>query len=94
MKFILENNKYNILDLFRRLGYHPHKNRQSFSRRLSSNEFPRFHVYYKEATGGLELSMHIDQKAACYGGQSAHSGEYDGQLLEEEKQRIILQLKN
>ncbi|MBT6690770.1 hypothetical protein HOB10_00345 [Candidatus Parcubacteria bacterium] len=89
MKFVLENIKVNHLNLMRRLGYHPHKRNQSFARRLSSNEFPRFHVYLKEKPSGLEFSLHLDQKGACYEGHTAHSGDYDTEVLDQEKQRII-----
>jgi len=94
MKFLIDNNKYNILALTRHLGYHPHKNQQSFSRRLNSGQFPRFHIYIKQSSQGLEFSLHLDQKGACYEEQVAHSGDYDGQVLEEEKVRIINLLKN
>jgi len=94
MKFLVENNKYNILALTRRIAYHPHKNNNSFSRRLAVNEFPRFHVYIKELKKGVEFSLHLDQKGACYKDQTAHSGEYDGEILEDEKNRIIKLLKD
>ncbi|MBT4516930.1 MAG: hypothetical protein HOC78_03460 [Candidatus Komeilibacteria bacterium] len=94
MKFLVNNNKYNILALSRLIGYHPHRNNKSFSRRLSSGEFPRFHIYTKELESGLEFSLHLDQKGACHTGQTAHSGDYDGQVLETEKERIINLLKD
>ena len=89
MKFVLENIKVNHLNLMRRLGYHPHKRNQSFARRLASGEFPRFHIYLKDKTEGLEFSLHLDQKGVCYEGQTAHSGDYDTEVLEQEKRRII-----
>ena len=92
MKFLVDNNKYNILALTRLLGYHPHKN-QSFSRRLNSGQFPRFHIYLSQVVKGWEFSLHLDQKGACYQDQVAHSGDYDGPILEEEKIRIINLLK-
>jgi len=94
MKFIINNNKYNILALTRRIGYHPHRNNKSFSRRLESGEFPRFHIYIKKLESSLEISLHLDQKGACYDGQTAHSGDYDGQILETEKERISNLLKD
>jgi len=89
MKFLIEQLKTNHLNMMRRLGYHPHRHNQSFARRLSSNEFPRFHVYLKDSKAGLEFSLHLDQKGACYEGQTAHSGDYDTEVLEQEKRRII-----
>ncbi|MFA6466431.1 MAG: hypothetical protein WCV71_01060 [Patescibacteria group bacterium] len=94
MKFLINNNKYNILALTRQIGYHPHKNKQSFSRRLDSGEFPRLHVYIKELDDAWEFSLHLDQKGACYDGQTAHNGDYDGEILEAEKNRISNLLKD
>lgn len=89
MKFNIQNTGTNPLHLMRRLGYHPHKNKDSYARRLSNSEFPRFHVYLSSKNNELQVSIHIDQKAACYENHTAHSGDYDGELLEQEKQRII-----
>lgn len=89
MKFILAKISENQLNLMRRLGYHPHRNGQSFARRLARTEFPRFHAYLKEVAGGLEISLHLDQKGACYDNQTAHSGDYEGNLLVEEKERLL-----
>ncbi|MFA6307697.1 MAG: hypothetical protein WCS88_03310 [Patescibacteria group bacterium] len=94
MKFIVNNNKYNILNLIRKISYHPHKNNKSFSRLLGASEFPRFHIYIKNLKDAWEFSLHLDQKGACYDGQTAHSGDYDGEILEKEKERIINLLKD
>lgn len=94
MKFLINNSKYNILSLTRQIGYHPHKNNQSFSRRLDSGDFPRWHLYIKEKSGAWEFSLHLDQKSVCYDGQTAHSGDYDGEILEAEKKRISNLLKD
>ena len=80
--------KFNILNLMRKLGYHPLQNGKSYSRRIQSREFPRFHIYLKEKDNNLEFSIHLDQKANCYQGQTAHSGDYEGSVLEGEKERI------
>tara|TARA_Y100000310_G_C19964685_1_gene482742 strand:+ start:78 stop:362 length:285 start_codon:yes stop_codon:yes gene_type:complete len=93
MKFIIKN-KFNILNLMRRLGYHPIKNGESYSKRIQNREFPRFHVYLKTKKDSLEFSIHLDQKSTCYEGHTAHSGDYNGSLLEEEKNRINNQVKN
>ena len=94
MKFIISNNQEHVRNLMRRLSYHPHKNGQSFARRLTANEFPRFHIYFQDKAEGLELSLHLDQKGACYKNQTAHSGDYDNQILEDEKNRILNELKS
>jgi hypothetical protein len=89
MKFIIKSNKQNHVILMRSLGYHLVKRGESFAKRLASGEFPRLHVYLKDVADGLQLSIHLDQKAACYTGSTAHSGDYDGDILEQEKQRIL-----
>ena len=53
MKFIIKN-KFNILNLMRRLGYHPIKNGESYSKRIQNREFPRFHIYLKTKKDSLE----------------------------------------
>ena len=87
MKFIVSG-QFNILQIMRRLCYHPLRNGQSYSRRIQGREFPRFHIYLKEKNEGLEFSIHLDQKANCYQDQTAHSGDYDGPVLEGERERI------
>jgi len=94
MKFLINNNKYNILSLTRRIAYHVDRKNKSFSKRLGSGEFPRFHIYIKQVKEALEFSLHLDQKGACYDAQTAHSGDYDGEVLENEKERIINLLKD
>ena len=34
------------------------------------------------------FNLHLDQKKPTYEGHVAHSGEYDGELVEEEAERI------
>lgn len=52
--------------------------------------YPRFHVYvrYDETTHETVINLHLDQKKPVYHGATAHSGEYDGQLVENEVERI------
>ena len=66
----------------------------NFVRRIQGADYPRFHLYVdKEEVGKLiEISLHIDEKQASYEGHTAHSGQYDGPVLEEEKQRILSQI--
>ena len=63
-------------------------------KRIQNREFPRFHIYLKTKKDSLEFSIHLDQKSTCYEGHTAHSGDYNGSLLEEEKNRINNQVKN
>ncbi len=62
----------------------------SYVRRLGSGEFPRFHVYIDSLANGFVVNLHLDQKPASYEGSHAHSGEYDGPLVEAEETRIQL----
>jgi hypothetical protein len=84
-------------DLLRRAGYAPHRdrnsNQQSFVRRLSTGEFPRFHLYAEER-GEIALNLHLDQKKPSYEGSRAHAGEYGGALVEQEKKYIQTIIEN
>ena len=60
----------------------------SYTRRLRGTEFPRFHAYLDIKEKAFQINLHLDQKGACYAGTSAHSGEYDGKLVELEGERI------
>lgn len=88
MKIQVSNNLDPLLVL-RRAGYGQVMDRRatevSYNRRLGSGFYPRFHVYIN----GQTINLHLDQKQASYEGSSAHSGEYDGQAVETEAQRII-----
>ncbi len=84
----LQDHSRNIL---RRLGYGEQRTRQgqiSYVKRVSGGAFPRYHVYAEDKDGGLQVNLHVDQKAASYEGTSAHGGEYDGPLVEREMERI------
>ena len=78
--------------LLKRAGYHkfddPNTGKTSFAKRLGIEHFPRFHVYLKELGSEVEVDLHVDQKHASYGGQTMHSGEYDGELVEQEAVRL------
>jgi len=82
----------------RRLGYHPDKWQKpgslSFSKRIGSDDYPKFHVYINNKADGdtisanFVLNLHIDMKKPSYKGSSAHSGEYEGDLVKQEAMRI------
>ncbi len=75
--------------ILRRSGYGFLRDRQygteSYTRRLGSGFYPRFHVYVENG----QIKLHLDQKQASYQGSSAHSGEYDGPTVEVETARIV-----
>lgn len=88
----------NIYNLMRRAGYHPaprgearplgRPQEQAFVRRLGASDYPRFHIYLEVARETLKLNLHLDQKKPIYRGTTAHSGEYEGKLVEKEADRI------
>lgn len=94
MRFAIEKPKETMLSLARRLGYIPMEsntsNELNFSRPLSRSDYPRFHIYIKEdrEKGVFILNLHLDQKKPSYQSVSAHSGEYDGGVVEKEMERI------
>lgn len=83
------SNQLNPIDVIRRAGYglvrDPNNPEQSFSRRMGGGIYPRFHVYINE---GNIINLHLDQKQVSYRGQKAHSGEYSGEVVETEGERI------
>ena len=91
-KFPLRNQKPE--DLIRRCGYALWKGKSgpSYVRRLGSTHYPRFHIYLTAGNDFFEVDMHIDQKQPSYGGTSAHSGEYDGRVVEDEARRVTAQI--
>ena len=87
--------KDNIYNLMRRIGYrfwgkNETTGESNFIRSLDAKDsYPRFHLYLKQEDGGdLLFNLHLDQKRAIYKGVSAHSGEYEGELVEKEEERI------
>jgi glucan phosphorylase len=90
MKFSIPNPGGLPLHWLRRLGYQASPQRDSYVRRLSSAGYPRFHLYIDEIDEkSCNLSLHLDQKKVSYQGQKAHSGDYEGTIVIEEKKRII-----
>jgi hypothetical protein len=94
MKIILEGKfSENSRNLVRRCGYgefiNPRTGEQSFTRKLGGGIYPQFHLYINEESDrGIVLNLHLDQKKPTYAGSHAHSGEYDGELVENEAKRI------
>lgn len=93
MKIELKNLKDTGRNVMRRLGYAEHfdraTNQFSYVRRFEREFYPRFHVYVEEQVGELVINLHLDMKQASYAGAHAHSGEYEGPLLERERERIL-----
>ena len=95
MKFLIPSSiqkPKNINLILRQSGYHPEVKRisgeLSFVRSATGRPFPRFHVYVDEVVEGWMVNLHLDQKQPTYEGSSAHNGEYEGPIIEEEARRI------
>lgn len=84
---------YNVM---RQCGYHPDKTDErtgeiSFIKSIGASGFPRFHAFIDGGDVSREtlvIRLHLDQKRPVYRGTSAHSGEYDGPVVEKEAERI------
>lgn len=91
MKFIFKKTEANILDLFRNAGYSYRGmdgGEMNFIKRAGRDEYPHYHIYARDLGEEIALNLHLDQKKPSYQGSSAHSGEYDGDLVEKEMERI------
>ena len=93
MKLVLIKKGDNIANLSRQMGYKLIKfddweNEYNLVRPLSGDNYPRFHLYIKEENNNWNFNLHLDQKRPSYEVSSAHSGEYGGELVEEEMERI------
>jgi len=92
MKLLIPKPKENIATTARRIGYVPQKSTPTesvFVRELGRGGYPRFHLYVSErGSDNWVFNLHLDQKKPVYEKQTAHSGEYDGTLVEEEAGRI------
>ena len=94
MKLNLPKINTSTKTFLRQCGYieiqNPHKNNEiSYARSLDPGRFyPRFHIYFEEQQKEIVINLHLDAKKPSYEGTSAHSGEYDGRVVEEELERI------
>ncbi|PIT86230.1 MAG: hypothetical protein COU33_04325, partial [Candidatus Magasanikbacteria bacterium CG10_big_fil_rev_8_21_14_0_10_43_6] len=61
---------------------------ESYVRVLSRGGYPRFHCYVEVLETGFRINLHLDQKRPSYGEHTAHSGEYDGAVVEREAERL------
>jgi len=60
----------------------------SYVRVFGRTHYPRFHCYVDISNNHFQINLHLDQKAPSYGTGTAHSGEYDGEVVEKEGARI------
>ncbi len=56
----------------------------------SRSGYPRFHAFIKIDSVSREtfVNLHLDQKKPVYEGAPAHAGEYSGEIVEKEAERI------
>lgn len=76
----------NLYSFMRKCGYAPFY--ESYIKVMSASGYPRFHLYINESDNQYILNLHLDQKRPSYGKEAAHSGEYDGKVVEDEARRI------
>ena len=92
MDFIIKDIKENIAETARKIGYviidAKENNEYNLVRRLGIGNYPRFHIFVRQAGDRLLFGLHLDQKQPSYKGSHAHSGEYEGLVVEEEADRI------
>ncbi len=92
MKFSVYSVTDNLNTVMRRIGYHPiaHSDRGELNcvRPLMGRDYPRFHAYVKEEKDKILFSLHLDQKRPSYGNETAHSGDYEGEVVKKEAYRI------
>lgn len=92
MTIKIPNFKQSPVDFMRSCGYAFDREtgvEASCMRRISGHDYPRYHAYVKKEDMTLIVNLHIDQKKPSYGGAShAHNGEYEGDLVEREADRI------
>ena len=91
MTFVKKNNGENLSHLAREIGYRPlgytPRGELNCVRRIQG-DYPRFHVYLKTNEKSISFNLHLDQKKPSYGNETAHSGEYDGDTVKDEAERI------
>jgi len=92
MQFEIKNLQKSTNDVMRTLGYKSayfqKPGEVSIVRLMGRNEYPRFHAYIKQNGQDFSFNLHLDQKKPSYEGQTGHSGDYDGEVVESEAERI------
>lgn len=98
MDFTIKGINMGIAEVARNIGYviidTKDNGEYNLVRRLDIDHYPRFHIYLKQAGDRLIFNLHLDQKQPSYEGSHAHSGEYEGPVVETEADRIKEILKN
>lgn len=91
MTFQIYNHNYNLQNLVRQAGYKPigvtDRGELNCVRPLGA-DYPRFHLYIVEKPEIITFNLHLDQKKPVYEGATAHSGDYESEVVRDEAQRI------
>ena len=62
--------------------------KQSYVYRLTTNRYPRFHVYVEEETeDSMKLHLHLDNKQHGWG-ERRHDSDYDSEQVKAEGARL------
>lgn len=80
----------------RKIGYHfqsEDKEKGEFVFSRPPKGFPRFHLFLEIKNDNLIFNLHLDQKKPIYKGAPAHAGEYDGEIVKKEAERIKRTIK-
>src|SRR3989344_351455 len=91
MIFKKKNNHENVPALMREIGYHPIGTTPAGELncvRPLGGDYPRFHIYIESTDDTITFKLHLDQKKPSYGNETAHSGEYEGETVKDEMERI------
>lgn len=92
MKFEIKNLQSNINIIMRQIGYQPAYFQEpgefSVVKKIMGSDYPRFHLYIKNTGSDFSFNLHLDQKKPSYEGATGHSGDYDGEVVEGEADRI------
>jgi len=93
MTFKIQYQGGSVVNILRQAGYlFQHEDEKThqmiFARPLERSGYPRFHLYIQQEQNYLTFNLHLDQKKPVYRGATAHAGEYDSPLVQQEAQRI------
>ena len=92
MDFTIVITTKNVVGVAREIGYiiidTKENGEYNLVRKLTGNNYPRFHIYLKQQGEKYIFSLHLDQKKPIYAGSHAHNGEYEGPVIDTESDRI------
>lgn len=83
----------NLKRFLQQNGYSTHlhlkTDRLSFIKRITTDDYPRFHIYIeKDLSGKNYFTLHVDQKKPSYNSGHAHMGEYSSEIVMQEARNI------